>query len=228
MANNQYDQNTVINRRSESVLSTNAVLRNTYMLLGMSLLFSGFTAYLAMAANLPYPGPFITLLGYFGLLFAVHALANSPWGLACVFALTGFMGYTLGPILNLYLAAYVNGGELIMTALGGTGLIFFALSGYVLTTKKDLSFLTGFIIAGAIVGFIAIIASLFLRMPGLQLAISAFFMLFSSLVILWETSNIVNGGQRNYILATITLYAQLFNLFISLLQLLAHFNGNNR
>ncbi len=203
------------------VLETNRVLRNTYALLSMTLLFSGATAGLSMVLELPHPGLIVTLVGYFGLLFLVNRFRNSVWGLVFVFALTGFMGMTLGPILNLYLSHFVNGGQMVMTALGGTGFIFVGLSAYALTTRKNFSFMGGMLMAGIWVAFLAGIAAVFLPdMPGLQLAVSAMFILLMSGMILFQTSEIIHGGEDNYILATLSLYVSIFNLFTSLLQIL--------
>lgn len=221
----QYENN-VIARQTESVLATNKVLRNTYILLGMTLLFSAATAGLAMMSNASPLNPFIILIGYFGLLFLTTSLRNSAWGLLSVFALTGFMGYTLGPILNHYISAFTNGHQLVMMSLGATGLIFFALSGYALTTRKDFSFMSGFLMVGMIVAFLASLGALFFHIPGLMLAVSAMFVLLSSALILFQTSQIIHGGETNYIMATISLYVSLYNLFISLLQLLGAFSGN--
>ncbi len=213
-------------RRSESLLATNAVLRNTYMLLGLTLAFSAVTAWLAVITN-ARPSIWVFLLGAYGLMFLTQALRNSIWGLASVFAFTGFMGYTLGPLLNVFLHKFVNGGQLIMTALGGTGLVFLALSGYALSSKKDFSFLHKFLFIGAIVLIIGVIANLFLHLPAFQLAMSAAFVLFSSAIILFQTSQIIHGGERNYIMATITLYVAIYNLFVSLLTLLGAFSGRD-
>lgn len=215
---------TVSRARTESILETNSVIRNTYILLGTSLLFSGAMAGLAMKLNTP-PIGLIMLVGYFGLLFFINAMRNSVWGIVGVFALTGLMGFTLGPILNLYMRAYVNGFQLIMTALGGTGVIFFALSGYALTTRKDFSYLGGFLLVASIVLLLAVVAQIFFPMPMLQLAISGAFMLFSSAIILFETSQIIQGGERNYIMATVSIFVALYNLFISLLNILSFFGG---
>ncbi len=213
----------VVSRRtSDSVLATNSVIRNTYILLSLTLLFSAFMAGVSVISNAP-PIGLLGFLMYFGLLFLVQATANSAWGLLSVFGLTGFLGYTLGPILNLYLQL-PNGSQLVMTALGGTGMIFFALSAYALTTRKDFSYLTGFLVATSLVLLLAVLASLFLPLPGLQLLICAGFLLLSSGFILHETSQIIQGGQRNYILATVSLYVSIYNIFISLLQLLGAFS----
>ena len=212
-------------RTQETVLTTNKVIRNTYTLLSMTLLFSALTAGVAMTLNLPHPGLLLTLGGYFGLLFATARFRNSSLGLAFVFALTGFMGYTLGPILNAYLAL-PNGGQVVMTAMGGTGAIFLGLSGYALTTRKDFSFMGGFLMVGILVAFMAGLGAVFFEMPGLSLAVSSMFVLLMAGLILYETSNIIHGGETNYIMATVTLFVAIFNLFTSLLHLLGAFNSN--
>lgn len=218
--------NILSGQRLESILATNTVLRNTYILLGLTMLFSAITAGLAMLSNAPPLNPFITLIGYFGLLFLTNSLRNSGWGLLSVFGLTGFMGYTLGPILNHYIHGFSNGQELVMMSLGATGLIFFALSAYALTTRKDFSFMSGFLMVGMIVAFLASIATLFFHIPALMLTVSAVFVLLSSGVILLQTSQIIHGGETNYIVATVTLYVSLYNIFLSLLNLLGAFSGN--
>ena len=195
-----------------------SVLRNTYGLLAITLAFSGLVAFLSQRANVPYPNIFVVLIGFYGLFFLTAKLRNSAWGLLSTLALTGFMGYVLGPILNMYLGM-ANGGELIASALGMTALVFFGLSAYVLTTRKDMSFLSGFITAGFFVLLAAVLASFFFQISGLQLAISAGFVLFSSVCILYQTSAIIHGGERNYIMATISLYVSIYNLFVSLLQI---------
>lgn len=218
----QYQLESTLSR--ESSLAVNKVLKNTYMLLGLTLAFSALTATFAMASNAAPVNIWVMLIGFYGLLFLTHKMANSAWGLLCVFALTGFMGYTLGPILGYYMAS-ANGSQLVMTALGGTAFIFFGLSAYALISKKDFSFLSGFMMAGFLVIMAAVIANIFLQIPALQLALSAAFMLFSSAAILMQTGSIINGGERNYILATVTLYVSLYNIFISLLNLLTAFGG---
>jgi modulator of FtsH protease len=218
--------NLTTTRSTESVLATNTVLRNTYILLGLTLLFSAATAGWAMVSGAAPLNPIITLVGYFGLLFATSALRNSGWGLLCVFALTGFMGYTLGPILNHYIHGFSNGSELVAMSLGATGLIFFALSGYALISRKDFSFMAGFLMVGLIVAFLASLGAMFFHIPGLMLAVSAMFVLLSSAVILFQTSSIIHGGETNYIMATVTLYVSLYNIFISLLNILGAFGGN--
>jgi modulator of FtsH protease len=190
----------------------------------MTLLFSAATAGVSMALNLPHPGLLLTLAGYFGLLFATSKLRNSGLGLVSVFALTGFMGYTLGPILSAYLSLS-NGGQIVMTAMGGTGLIFLGLSGYALASRKDFSFMGGFLMVGILVAFLGGLAAIFLEMPTLSLAVSAMFVLLMAGLILFETSNIIHGGETNYIMATVSLYVSIFNLFTSLLHLLGFVGG---
>ena len=205
-------------------LSTNRVLRNTYALLSMTLLFSGATATLSMMLNLPHPGLLLTLAGYFGLLFATAKFRNSGLGLVFVFALTGFMGYTLGPILNAYLSL-ANGGQIVATAMGATGAIFLGLSGYALQSRKDFSFMGSFLVVGILVGFLAGLGAVLFEMPALSLAVSSMFVLLMAGLILYETSNIIHGGETNYIMATVTLYVSIFNLFTSLLHLLGFMGG---
>jgi len=211
---------------AQSVLATNKVLRNTFVLLSMTLLFSATTAGIAMVLNMPHPGLLITLGGYFGLLFITSALRNSPWGLVSVFALTGFMGLTLGPIINAYLISFANGAQLVMLALGGTGLIFVGLAGYAMTSQKDFSFMGGFLMVGILVAFLAGLGAYFFSIPGLALAVSAMFVLLMSGLILYQTGEIIHGGETNYIMATVTLYVAIFNLFTSLLQLLGFMSGD--
>ena len=202
-----------------TALASNKVLRNTYILLSMTLLFSALTAGISMALNLPHPGLMITLVGYFGLLFLTTKFRNQNLGVAFVFALTGFMGYTLGPILNLYMAT-ANGGQTVMMAMGATGAIFLGLSAYVRSSRKDFSYMGGFLMVGILVAFLAGLGAIFLDVPSLSLAVSAMFVLLMAGLILWQTSNIIHGGETNYIMATVTLYVSLFNLFTSLLHLM--------
>ena len=219
--------NTVTSRSQAGVLETNRVLRNTYLLLSLTLLFSAAMAGVSMMLNLPHPGMLITFVGYFGLLFLTTKFRNSALGLLFVFMLTGFMGMTLGPILNMYLKVFSNGHEIVMTALGGTGVIFLGLSGYALTSKKDFSFLGGFLMVGILVAFLASVGALFFNIPALSLAVSAMFILLMSGMILYETSAIIHGGETNYIMATISLYVSIYNLFLSLLQILGVFAGED-
>ena len=202
----------------DSVLATNKVIRNTYLLLSLTLAFAAVVAGVAVALKLPHPGILLTLVGYFGLLFAVHKLKDSGLGILAVFGLTGFMGYTLGPIVSRYLGL-PNGGEVVMQALGATAVLFIGLSGYALTTRKDFSFMGGFLTVGVLVAFVAGLAAVFFEIPALSLTVSAAFVLLMSGLILYETSNIIRGGETNYVLATVTLFVSIFNLFTSLLQL---------
>jgi len=210
-----------------SILSTNKLIRNTYMLLSMTLLFSAATAGLSMVFNLPHPGFVLTLVGFYGLFFLTHKFANSSMGLVCVFALTGFMGLTIGPIISSYITVFSNGSQLVMTAMGGTGVIFLGLSGYALTTRKNFSFMGGFLMVGVLVAFLAGIGAMVFSIPALSLAVSAMFVLLMSGMILYQTSDLIHGGETNYILATVGLYVTIYNLFLSLLQLLGAFAGRD-
>jgi len=211
---------------AESVLASNRVIRNTYLLLSLTLAFAAVTAGVSAALKLPHPGILLTLGGFFGLLFAIHKMQNSGWAVGLVFTLTGFMGYTLGPIINRYLGL-PNGGEIVMQAMGATAAIFVGLSAYALTTKKDFSFMGGFLMVGILLAFLAGLAAIFFEIPALSLTVSAAFVLLMSGLILYETSNIIHGGETNYVLATVTLFASIFNLFTSLLQLLGFMNSSD-
>ena len=203
-----------------TLLTAQRVLRNTYLLLSATLLFSAGCAGAAMALALPYPGILLTLVGYYGLLFAIGKFRNSAWSVALVFALTGFMGYTLGPILSHYVKAVPNGGSVVMTALAVTGGAFLALSAYAVVSRRRFSFMTSFLVVGSITAFLLGLVAIFLHLTGLSLAVAGLFTLLASGIILWETGEIVNGGETNYVLATVTLYVQIYNMFLSLLQLL--------
>ena len=207
--------------RSESLLATHKVLRNTYLLLSMTLIFSAVIAFISMSTNAPVLPWWGLLIGFYGLLFLTSATANSAAGIVSVFALTGFLGYTLGPILNRYIGAGM--GDTVVLALGSTALVFLACSAYVLTTKKDMSFLAGMMMALFVVLLVGIIANIFLAVPALSLAMSALFVVFSSGAILLATSNIIHGGETNYIRATVDLYVSIYNLFVSLLQIFGVF-----
>ena len=199
------------------------VLRNTYMLLSLCLAFAAVTAGTSVVLGLPHPGIIITLVGYFGLLFLVTKFRDQGIGVALVFALTGFMGYTLGPIISQYLNM-PNGTQIVMTAMGGTAAIFMGLSAYVLISKRDLTFMGGFLTVGILVAFLAGLGAIFFNIPALSLTVSAAFVLLRSGLILYETSNIVHGGETNYVMATVTLFVSIFNLFTSLLHLLGFAN----
>ncbi|MEJ2515214.1 MAG: Bax inhibitor-1/YccA family protein [Gammaproteobacteria bacterium] len=205
--------------RRDSAVTTNKVLKNTYLLLAATLLFSAFTAGIAMFAGVPPMNPIIVLVGYFALLFGVYKTANSAMGLVFVFALTGLMGFTLGPIISLYLTAIPNGSQVVMTAFGITGVTFIGLSAYAVKSGRDFSFLGGFLTIGIIGAFLLGLVAYFFHMPSLALAVSGMFVLAMAGLILWQTSEIVRGGETNYILATVTLYVSIYNLFTSLLHI---------
>jgi len=222
-----------LNRGSSTTIRTtapgvevNKVLRNTYALLSVTLLFSATAAALSMVNQWPHPGLIITLVGYFGLLFLARRFRNSALGIVFVFGLTGFMGLTLGPIISFYLTALPNGGQIVMTAMGGTGIIFVGLSAYALTTRKDFSFLGGMLFAGILVAFLAGLGAIIFSIPALSMAVSAMFILLMSGLILYQTSQIIHGGETNYIMATVTLYVAIYNLFLSLLHLLGIFSSD--
>ncbi|MCW9709735.1 Bax inhibitor-1/YccA family protein [Avibacterium sp. 21-586] len=204
--------------RQESVLATNKLLRNTYLLLALTLTFSAVVAYVAMTLNVAPLHFGVLLVGFYGLLFLNSALENSAWGILSTFALTGFIGYSLGPVLNMYIGAGL--GDLIALALGGTAAVFFACSLYVLSTKKDMSFLSGLMFTLFIVLVVGMIASFFFKMPAFYVALSSLFIVFSSMGILYQTSSIIHGGETNYIRATVSLYVSIYNIFVSLLNLL--------
>jgi modulator of FtsH protease len=223
---NTQAQATTLDSAQAGALSTDKVVRNTYMLLSMTLAFSALAAGVAAALKLPHPGLIFTLAGYFGLLFLTASFRNSGLGIAFVFALTGFMGYTLGPIVSQYLAM-PNGSQVVMAAMGSTAAIVLGLSAYVMTTRKNFSFMGGFLTAGILVAFLAGLGAMFFEMPGLSLAVSAMFVLLMSGLILYETSNIIHGGETNYVMATVTLFVSIFNLFVSLLQLMGFANSSD-
>ena len=218
-----YDINTA---GMESVVSTNKVLKNTYLLLGMTLAFSAVTAGISMAIGLPQGAALVLTLVGFGLLFVVHKMADTSKGLLAIFAFTGVMGASIGPMLNYYLSM-PGGPALVMQALGGTALVFFALSAYALTTRKDFSYMGGFLMVGLLVAVVAMIANIFLAIPALSLTISAAVVMIMSGMILWDTSRIINGGETNYIRATVALYLDIYNLFIHLLHLLTALGGDD-
>ena len=209
---------------SAAALST---LRNTYRLLGMTLAFSGAVAATSASLNLPHPGLLLTLGGYFGLLFLTSYLKNSAWGLVSVFALTGFMGYTLGPLLSAYLSL-ANGGTLVALAAGTTALSFFALSAYARSSQAiDMLKLGNFLTIGIITAFALGLAAYFMQLPMLAVAVSGLFVLLMSGLIMFETQNIIRGGETNYIMATVTLFVAIYNLFASLLHIFGVMGGED-
>ncbi|MGV6825961.1 MAG: Bax inhibitor-1/YccA family protein [bacterium] len=216
-----------ITRTADQVLSTNKVIKNTYMLLSATLGFSAVMALVSMFTNMPPMTYLISVLGAMVLgMFVLPRTANSSAGLGVIFLITGLMGFGLGAMLSVYLAL-PNGPQIISLALGGTGVIFLGLSGYALTSKRDFSFMGGFIFAGMMVMVVAMIANLFLQIPALQLALAAGIMLIMAAYILFQTSQMINGGETNYIFATYGLYIAIFNIFISLLQILGAFSGDD-
>jgi modulator of FtsH protease len=216
----------VATHSGQGVASTNKVLKNTYMLLGMTLAFSALTAGGAMALNLSHGVALVLMLVGFGLLFVVNRMADTAKGLPAIFAFTGVMGASLGPMLNYYLAL-PGGPSMVMQALGGTALVFFGLSAYALNSRKDFSYLGGFLMTGLIVAIVAGIANIFLGIPALSLTLSAAVVMIMSGLILFDTSRIVNGGETNYIRATVSLYLSIYNLFINLLHLISAFTGGD-
>lgn len=224
---NALNMNVFETEQPRSTVEVNKLIRNTYTLLSMTLLFSAGTAGLAMVMNLPHPGFLISLIGFVGLFMLTAWLRNSAWGILAVFALTGFMGLTLGPVLNAYIHAFSNGHQLIVMAFGSTAVIFFGLSGYALTTKKDFSFMGAFLFAGLLVALLATIGVLLFNLPGLALAISAVMVLLMAGYILYDTSNIVHGHETNYIMATVALYVDIYVLFSHLLALFGALMGED-
>ncbi|WP_163833222.1 Bax inhibitor-1/YccA family protein [Spartinivicinus ruber] len=222
LENNQYA--TAAASKEASIIQTNKVLKNTYILLSLSLGFAAVCAFIFR--NAPMINPWVFLGGFIGLSFLAQALCRSVWGIAAVFAFTGFVGFALGPILNMFMSSG-QGTAIVMNALGGTAFIFLALSGYALVSRRDFSFLRGFLFAGAIVLLAAVVMSLIFDISGFSLAISCAFMVFASALILYQTGEIINGGETNYILATITLFASIYNLFISLLHIFMAFSGDD-
>lgn len=208
-----------------SSTEVNKLIRNTYILLSLTLMFTAVTAGMSMMLRLPHPGLILTLVGYFGLLFLTNWLRNSVWGIASIFALTGFMGLTLGPMISMYLTIFSNGAQLVMMAFGSTAAIFLSLSAYALTTRKDFSFMGAFLMTGILVAFLAGLGAVIFQIPSLALAVSAMFVLLMSGLILYQTSDMVHGRETNYIMATVTLYVSIYNLFVSLLQIFGALGG---
>lgn len=224
-SSNAMDTPTTVSSGVTSSTEVNKLIRNTYILLSLTLMFTAVTAGLSMMLHLPHPGLILTLVGYFGLLFLTNWLRNSVWGIASIFALTGFMGLTLGPMISAYLTIFSNGAQLVMMAFGSTAAIFLSLSAYALTTRKDFSFMGAFLMTGILVAFLAGLGAVVFQIPGLALAVSAMFVLLMSGLILYQTSDMVHGRETNYIMATVTLYVSIYNLFVSLLQIFGVLGG---
>jgi len=217
-----------VNQTAEaSPLATNKLIRNTYILLSMTLMFSAVTAGISMWLELPRMGFLITIIGFFGLFYLTSKLKDSVWGIAAVFALTGFMGLSLGGIIEMYLTMFSNGSELVMMAFGSTAVIFLGLSGYALTSRKDFSFLGGFLFIGLIVAIVAMLVAWLFNIPGIQLGISAMIVLIMAGYILYDTSQMVHGYEQNYIMMTVALYLDIYNMFINLLMLFGFLGGDD-
>ena len=220
------DQIQVSSNAQESALATNKVLRNTYALLSMTLIFSAITATMAIASNAAPVNWIIQLVVLFGTLFALQKFRNSALSIPLVFFFTGFLGYTAGPIVNFYLGM-ANGGDIVMTALSMTGITFLGLSAYAISSRKDFSFMGGFLMIGLILVIIASLANIFFAIPALSLAISAVGVLVFSGFILYDTSRMVNGGETNYVMMTVSLYLNIYNLFMMLLHLTGALSGDD-
>lgn len=220
-----FENQSVMQRSAESVLSTNKVIRNTYSLLSMTLVFSAIAAFIGVKMGIGHGAALVADLVAIGILwFVLPRTANSAAGIPTIFAFTGLLGFGLGPVLNHYLALNPS---VVMTALGGTGVIFLGLSGYALTTRKDFSFMAGFLMVGLVVVLIAALANIFLGIPALFLTINAAIVLIMSGLILYETSSLIHGGETNYIMATAGLFLSILNLFQALLHLLGAFANND-
>ena len=217
--------NTAVTRSQEAILATNKVIKNTYILLSMSLLFSAFAAFLGVVTGIGHGVALVaSIAGIAMLWFVLPRTANSAAGIPVLFGITGLLGFGLGPVLNYYLA--VN-PSIVMTALGGTGAIFLGLSGYALTTRKDFSFLGGFVMVGMLVVLGAALLNIFLGIPALFLAVNAAVVMIMSAFILWETSSLIHNGETNYIMAAAGLFLSILNMFQALLHLLGAFGGND-
>ncbi|MDF2940383.1 MAG: hypothetical protein K0R66_1025 [Gammaproteobacteria bacterium] len=222
------NQFTSIERSGQSVLATNTVLRNTYLLLSLTLIFSACTAGLSIFYNAGFVNIWLALAIFIGFPFILNMTKDSPLAIVLTFAYTGFVGWYIGPILNLYINEFSNGSELIMTALGSTGLIFLVLSAIGMSAKRDFSSWGKFLFVGVIVAMVAAIANIFLKMPALYLGVSVIFALISGAYIMYQTNMIVRGGETNYVTATVVLYVSLVNIFLTLLQILGMFGGDRR
>ena len=217
--------NTAVTRPAESILQTNKLIKNTYMLLSMTLIFSGLMAFLSIAMNASFGIAFgATILGIVMLWFVLPRTQNSSAGIPVIFGITGLLGFGLGPMLSYYIS--VN-PSIVMVAMGGTGAIFLGLSGYALTTRKDFSFMGGFIFVGMLVAIGAMVANIFLGIPALALAVSAAVIMIMSGFILFQTSAMIHGGETNYISATAGLFLSILNIFTSLLHILGAFGGDD-
>lgn len=202
------------------------ILRQTYMLLGMTLAFSAAMTAVAVSVNAQPMNWIVSLVVMIGLLFAVQAKRNSVWALPLVFAFTGWMGWSLGPMVNFVLGS-AGGMGILFNATAGTAVTFFALSAYAITSGRDFTFMRGFLMTGLVVCLLAIVAGFFFQIPGMQLAISGALILLAAGFILFDTSNIVNGGETNYIMATVALYVNIYMLFSNLLAIMGVMGGDD-
>lgn len=218
----------LIEQGQESLLTTHVVLRNTYLLLSMTLLFSALTAWIGMAIGAQPMGMLLSLVGTFGLLFLTTFLRNSVWGLVSVFFFTGFIGYMIGPVVGMVINSYTNGSSIVFSTLAITGSVFLGLSAYAVTTRKTFSYLSGFLFAGLMVLMVGSIVNMFLKMPALYMAISFAGAFIASGLILVDTARIIHNGERNYIMATIALYLDIYMLFMNLLSILSALSGRER
>ena len=210
--------NTAVARSEGAILETNKLIKNTYILLSMTLMFSAVTAFLSIALQASQGSAFVaTLVGIGMLWFVLPKTANSATGIPVLFGITGLLGFGIGPLVGYYLA---QDPAIVMTALGGTGAIFLGLSGYALTTRKDFSFMGGFLMVGLLVVIGAAILNIFFAMPALFLALNAAIIMIMSGMILYQTSSLIHGGETNYIMATAGLFLSLLNMFTALLHLL--------
>lgn len=224
MQDNNYG-NTIHQRTERVIIETNKVLRNTYLLLSLTLIFSSLSATYSVVTSMPTFSPVMTFIIYIGLLFGIQANRESQIGLVLTFVLTGFLGLTVGPILNFYLLHFSNGSELIMMSLGATGSIFFGLSIFAINSSRDLSSINNFLCVGSLVCLVSIIVNMFLQLPAVHLALSLIISFISGGIILWQTNQIIQGGEKNYITATVTLYVSILNIFLTILQFLSMFAG---
>ena len=220
-------EQTYVSQTGSRSISVNKVLKNTYMLLAMTLMFSAAVAFLSMKMGWPHPGLIGTLVGFYGLLFLTHKFENSGLGILFVFALTGFMGLTIGPIISHFLTAVPNGHQIVVAAMATTGITFVGLSAYIIVTGKNMAFMGGMLFAGILAVFLLMIGNIFFQSPALQLAVSALFVLLMSGLIMYQTSEIIHGGETNYIRATTTLFVSIYNLFQSLLMIFGVMGGDD-
>jgi modulator of FtsH protease len=209
-----------------SSIEVNRVLRNTYFMLSLTLICSALFAGIAMAMDVRFFSPILFLVIAIGFPFALQALRNSVWGIALTFAYTAFIGWTLGPILNMYIHEFSNGAQLIMMALGGTGLIFLGLSAIALNPNRNFFKLAPFIFVGCLVALVLMVVGMFIHAPAFQITVSILFAIIAGAMILFQTNSIIHGGERNYLIATVNLYVSILNIFLTLLRLLAMFSGN--